>query len=159
MKIILVVFALLVGVWILFNNVKKVQADEQTTFDGWGYTDVAVTSAVVFNGFGRVMRIYASSGSAVGNFFILLDTPSASAVASVWPTDYAVDRRRSPAMYFVVPSTPMSGGTNGSFPSNSNMGLVADYMPYGIRIDSAAWIFKSIAASGEANHVGVLWRK
>lgn len=153
-----------------FLGIAVVKADPQSSFDGWTYTEVDVASGVVFNGLGRVGSVYASSDVPGGrDWFVICDTPggsiangslgAGSSVGSAFPASYPSSVRVSPPMYFVTPSTPMSGGTNGSFPTGTNMSKVLDFGEYGVKITSACFVGKTAAASGEARKVGLLWRK
>lgn len=140
-------------------SVKSVKADQQSVFDAWNYTEIRTSGTVFLDG-GRVAALYASTDTTPGaNYFVLVDTPGVQASNAAWPASYPANLRKSPALFFVVQSTPLTGGISGALATNSNMSVVLDYGDYGIRISSAAYIFKTAASSGEALKVGVKWRK
>ena len=139
--------------------VSPVKAELQSTFDGWQYTEIR-TSGTVFVDGGRIGKVYASTDTTPGsNYFVICDTPGIHASNAAWPTSYPADVVKSPPLFFVSLSSG-TGSINGLIPNNQGqMALLMDYGEYGLRISSAAYIFKTGAASGQALRVGVLWRK
>lgn len=157
MKKLIVVLAFVLLAGLSMRRIPVLQADTQSVFDGWNYTEI-ITSATIFEGNGRVGRLYGSSDTTPGaNYFVLLDTSADNVSNAAWPISYPEGLRRSPALQFVVPSTDTVNGVWN--PTTAQQYLMMDYGPYGVRIDSGAYVFKSAAASGQALRVGVLWRK
>src|SRR2546421_57506 len=132
------VFVLSFLLGILVRPAKKAWADEQSSFDGWNYTEVGVSSAQIFNGFGRVKAIYASTDTeAGGNYMVLFDTPGGclssnitgascgNSVNTAFPASYTDAERRSPPIMFIASGT--FSPTNNIVSNGSNMWKVLDY--------------------------------
>lgn len=149
------ILALSLGVVILgVSSKSKVEA--ASYYDGWNFTLVDASSAVIFTGGGRVRAIYGSTDTAMmGNYCILIDTPGVVRTNPVFPTAYSTDRWKSPSLYFVSTNTATGSG----IPTSPATYLLMDYGTDGVLISSGAYLGKTAAGSGGARQVGVLWRK
>lgn len=119
--------------------------------NGWEFTVIEDSSGTVFNGFGRIGAIYVSSdtiGNRAVNWGVLVDTPNVTPVTNY--NSFTRGQKKSIPFFF---SSSMTSDTQ------SYWTVVADYGDSGVRISSAATIWKTAASSGEALKVGVRWTK
>lgn len=119
-------------------------------FDQGYYTEeVDVSSSVVFNGPGWVKSIYASTGTAGGQWFVMIDSGAATPLAPF--SAFTSAQKKTPAIEFTTGTTNAFGGTD-------------TYLKWtapepGVFISSGCFIYKTNASSGEALKVFVTYTK
>lgn len=119
-----------------------------SVFEGNSYYELNAASASI-QGPMRIMTVVGSTGSAAGVWAQIIETNTINASSY---DSYASATKRSPALLLSTAPAVQTG-----YGPNSN--VLLDYDVDGLFIGTTAFIFISNAPSGQANRIGVIYRK
>jgi len=117
-------------------------------FDGNNYYELNAASASI-QGPMRIMTVVGSTGSAAGVWAQIIETNTINASSY---DSYSSSTKRSPALLLSTAPAVQTG-----YGPNSN--VLLDYDSDGLFIGTTAFIFISNAPSGQANRIGLIYRK
>lgn len=141
-------YILIIGLFAfgLIGLASKSQAG--SVYDGWNYYELATASASI-KGPLRIKSVVASTPSAAGVWAVIIET---NVVQNATFAQFTSSSKRSPAL--VLSTAPAV--SNGYGPQQNEL---INYGEDGLHVGTTAFFFISTPSSGEANKLGILFKK